>query len=99
MNDTMKRIIEVIEDIEEDDGALSLLDYDIYEARQKGLDESIPGIQSVFRSLQNKRNAKINNLKFDDGIEIEWDGTSVFVTENGHSYIKRVKPGQWETWV
>jgi len=100
MDADMKRIIEAIEDIEEDDGAMSLVDHDIYEAKQKGLEGSIPGLKEVFSRLQNKRNAKVNNLKFEDGIEIEWDGISIFVKKDGNPYLQRdmFNSGEWKAW-
>lgn len=96
MDSEMKRIISIIEDIEETDGAISLIDYDIYEARSKGLEASIPGMEDVFNRLRRESNNTVNNLKA-EGIELEWDGKKVYVRKDGQPYIKRVD-GKWEVW-
>jgi len=92
----MKRIAEKIEEIEDANREASILDYESSIARDPMM---IFSFQEQFRRFQNQSNALVNALKA-EGIDIEWDGISIFVKKDNQPYLQRdmFNSGKWEPW-
>lgn len=91
MDDEMKRVIGIIDDIEMEDWRLSVTDYEMSLAAP----EDVATLQEQFKRVQRNRNNIVNGLKA-EGYELEWDSDLIFVKKNGNPYLKRT--GKWETW-
>lgn len=95
MDTEAKRIIGIIEEIEIINREASILDYEISIAGPKDVDS----LQEQFKRYQRQANDLTNDLKA-EGIEIEWDGISIFVKKDGNPYLQRdmFNSGEWEPW-
>lgn len=95
MDTEAKRIIGIIEEIEIANREASILDYEISIASPKDVDS----LQEQFKRYQRQSNDLTNDLK-SEGIEIEWDGISIFVKKDGNPYLQRdmFNSGEWEPW-
>ena|SRR5579883_2305212 len=92
MDTEQKRIIALIEDVEELDTALSMLDYEMELFPDKQLD-----LKDEYSRLRDKRNKIVNDLRFDEAVELEWDGESIWVKKDSRPYLM-YKYGKWEVW-
>lgn len=95
MDAESRRVIDIIEEIETADREASTLDYKISIASPDDVDS----LQEQFKRYQRQANDLTNALKA-EGIEIDWDGISIFVKKDGNPYLQRdmFNSGEWEYW-